>query len=53
MRRKVKAKIKGNFSGIAIVILDSNGNIEEVDEVLEFDEVDDCEVIEEIYQVGG
>ena len=47
MRRKVKAKIKGNFSGIAIVILDSNGNIEEVDEV------DDCEVIEEIYQVGG
>ena len=53
MRRKVKAKIKGNFSGIAIVILDNNSNIEEVDEVLEVDEVDDCEVIEEIYQVGG
>jgi len=53
MRRKIKAKIKGNFKGVAIVILDDSGNIEEVDEVLDIDEVDDCEVINEIYQVGG
>jgi len=53
MKRKVKAKIKGSFSGIAIVILDNSGNIEEVEEVIEVDDTDDCEVTEVIYQVGG
>ena len=53
MKRKVRAKIKGSFSGIAIVTLDSSGNIEEIDEIIEVDDTDDCEVTEVIYQVGG
>lgn len=53
MKRKIKAKIKGNFTGTAIVILDNSGNIEEVQDIDDIDEVEDCEIIYEIYQIGG
>lgn len=48
--RKVRGKIKRNVTEIAIVTLDRNGNIEEVDEVLEELNMDDASV-ESIHSV--
>ena len=52
MQQKVKAKIKGVFWGTAVVILDSDGTIIEVEEVEDLDDFDDCEVREIIYKIG-
>jgi hypothetical protein len=53
MKRKIKAHIKGSFrEAIATVIVDSQGNIEEVIEIEDFDDFEDCEVKAEIYQIG-
>lgn len=48
--KKIKAKIKGSFTGIAYVWVDDSGMITEVEEVEEVEDTDDCEVI---YQIGG
>ena len=52
MTRQVKAKIKGCFKGSAIVTLNQDGSIDEVIEVIDFEDVDDCEVITELYNIG-
>ena len=44
--RRVKAKITRTVTEIAIVLLDRNGEIEEIDEVHEELDCDDMELIE-------
>ena len=50
--KKIKAKIKGTFTGVAYVWVDDSGMITEVEEVEveDIENADDCEVI---YQIGG
>jgi len=53
MKRKIKAHIKGYFrEAIATVIVDDQGNIEEVVDIEDFDDFVDCELKSEIYQIG-
>ena len=54
MTRKIKAKIKGCFdTAIAVVTVDKDGNIEEIIDIEDVEDLFDCEVKEEIYQIGG
>lgn len=53
MRRKIKAHIKGYFrEAVATVIVDEQGNIEEVVDIENFEDFEDCELKSEIYQIG-
>jgi len=48
--RRVKAKITRTVTEIAIVLLDNNGGIEEVEDVIDVLDYDDC-IVHEIRSV--
>lgn len=49
MYRRVKARIKGYFNGIAYVTIDDEGNIDTVDDIEDINDTENCEIIEIIY----
>ncbi len=44
--RRVKAKLTRTVTEVAIVMLDRNGNIDEIDEVLDELDYDDAEILD-------